>query len=548
VALPAAGGDSVTGTAHLIRGNALALPLPDASVDLVVTSPPYFALRSYRDGGEHYDGQLGDEATPAEFVDALIAVTREMVRVLKPAGSIFVNLGDKYQATSFSPQKRGKDASGVKRPAATLQCERCGDEFTGGPGRRFCSSFCGGSDNSRRSDRDGAPVKSLLGIPWRYALRCIDTSSGIPPAVVRRMLADVHVGALSIYDAGELIAEYETGRHAGLGLILRAEIAWSKPNGLPESVTDRVRRSHETWFHLVKQPRYYSAIDEIRESYGSDSLRPSKLGVMSMNARNASTGGGATQQAGPNQLGKLPGSVWEIATQPLTIPVRIAHSRCCNGRKRDGCEDGIDHYAAFPMEWPRRLIRGWSPNGICTACGEGRRPVPARFQVDRSRPQARRALALVEQHGLTDEHIAAVRAVGVSDTGRGAATQSGTGKNTPEVYALADVARAALGGYAREFLLQRPTGIDYACSCPDTTAPTAPAVVLDPFGGTGTTALVAKVLGRTGISVDMSSDYSNVVAQWRVNDPDQIAAAMQVPRNKTRDPGTDQLDMFGESA
>ena len=85
-------------THHIIRGNALALPLADASVDLVCTSPPYFGLRSYSDGGEHYAGQLGSEATPAEFVAALLAATREMVRVLKPSGSIFVNLGDKYAA------------------------------------------------------------------------------------------------------------------------------------------------------------------------------------------------------------------------------------------------------------------------------------------------------------------------------------------------------------------------------------------------------------------------------------------------------------------
>src|SRR5205823_13758824 len=69
--------------------------------------------------------------------------------------------------------------------------------------------------------------KCLLGLPWRYALACTDQ----------------------------------------LGLILRAEIIWSKPNGLPESVTDRVRRAHEQVFHLVRQPRYYSAVDEIREPH-----------------------------------------------------------------------------------------------------------------------------------------------------------------------------------------------------------------------------------------------------------------------------------------
>ena len=95
----------MSGSAEIIRADALDLPLADASVDLIVTSPPYFGLRSYQDGGEHYDGQIGDEATPAEFVDALIAATAEMVRVLKPHGSIWVNLGDKYNAYNGKDRK-----------------------------------------------------------------------------------------------------------------------------------------------------------------------------------------------------------------------------------------------------------------------------------------------------------------------------------------------------------------------------------------------------------------------------------------------------------
>src|SRR5215468_9123952 len=83
-------------TAIVLQGDARNLPLPDASVDLVVTSPPYFGLRSYTDGGEHYAGQIGSEATPGEWVAALLECTREWVRVLKAEGSLFVNLGDKY--------------------------------------------------------------------------------------------------------------------------------------------------------------------------------------------------------------------------------------------------------------------------------------------------------------------------------------------------------------------------------------------------------------------------------------------------------------------
>ena len=81
----------------IVRGDARRLPLPDATVDLIITSPPYFGLRSYTDNdGEHYDGQIGSESTPAEYIAALIACTREWVRVLKPSGSLWVNLGDKY--------------------------------------------------------------------------------------------------------------------------------------------------------------------------------------------------------------------------------------------------------------------------------------------------------------------------------------------------------------------------------------------------------------------------------------------------------------------
>lgn len=73
-------------TALVLRADARCLPLPAASVDLIVTSPPYFALRSYTDGGEHYAGQVGDEGTPAAFLASLWDCTAEWLRVLKPSG------------------------------------------------------------------------------------------------------------------------------------------------------------------------------------------------------------------------------------------------------------------------------------------------------------------------------------------------------------------------------------------------------------------------------------------------------------------------------
>src|SRR6516164_3435564 len=96
-------------TAYILRGDARRLPLPDGCVDLIVTSPPYYGLRAYTDAGEVYGGQIGSEATPAEYVTALVECTREWVRVLKPSGSLFVNLGDKYAGSDGT--KGGTSAS-----------------------------------------------------------------------------------------------------------------------------------------------------------------------------------------------------------------------------------------------------------------------------------------------------------------------------------------------------------------------------------------------------------------------------------------------------
>jgi DNA modification methylase len=119
-------------TVTLLRADARALPLPDASVDLIVTSPPYWALRSYTDAGEHYDGQIGAEPTPAAYIDSLIDCTREWMRVLKPTGSMWINLGDKYAGAAV-----GVVALGLTRPPPA----------------------------SRQGWRQGAPAQGAAGLP-----------------------------------------------------------------------------------------------------------------------------------------------------------------------------------------------------------------------------------------------------------------------------------------------------------------------------------------------------------------------------------------------
>lgn len=415
----------------VLRADARALPLADGSVDLVVTSPPYYSLRDYRDGGEVYSGQIGAEPTPAEYVESLVQATREMIRVLKPAGSIWVNLGDKYASSG------GHTAPG----ASTARVGRASLGEISRPER----------------NTSGIPNKSLMGVPWRYALRCIDD----------------------------------------LGLILRAEVIWHKTNALPESMTDRVRRTHETWFHLVRQPRHFSAVDEIREDYLDPNVAPSRARVAPMRHRSQMPGrsnAAYTPGWSPNPLGKIPGSVWDVATTPLALPPEL----------------GIEHFASFPLEWPRRLIAGWSPSGICLDCGEGRRPLFEEPPLpDVIRPTARKDVA----HG--------VRRLSENSQLRRS------------------------GGPRQRFRQANPGAIHgYACDCDSATAPTRPAVVLDPFGGTGTTALVARALGRIGIAVDRSFDYCRA-AQWRTTDPGELARAAGVGKPPVVPP--DQLGLFEEA-
>lgn len=409
----------------LMHGDAGRLDLPDDSVDLIVTSPPYFGLRSYQDGGKHYEGQVGDEATPAEFIDALIRCTEEWVRVVKPSGSIWVNLGDKYART-------------------------------GGGGRGSSDGHTGRGPRPSTTS-GGAPEKSLIGIPWRYAIRCIDD----------------------------------------LGLILRAEVIWSKPNGLPESVTDRVRRSHEQWFHFTLSPRYYSAVDEIREEHSEASIKramPHRANPGRRDAEVYQCANGQTLSLSQmnNPLGKLPGSVWTIATEPLHVPDEL----------------GVDHFAAFPTEWPRRIIQGWSPRGICTECGEGRRPVSERDPID-------------------PRYLAS--------------NKRGDGRGHVEIRGVSQSSILRTGLQAGQSPATRITG--EVCACPEPNAPTRPGVVLDPFGGTGTTALVASALGRHGISNDLSRDYLRIAA-WRTSDPKQIAKAKREPFTPSQERIDGQLDIL----
>lgn len=196
------------GDAELYTGDCLEIlrMLPEDSAQTCITSPPYFGLRDYG-----HDGQIGQEPTPDAFVSALVNVFREVKRVLRDDGTLWLNLGDSYAA------QRG----GTHQPAETLAGGKGG---IADDGKRVNRSRLDGYNPTRNASAIGLKHKDLIGIPWRVALA---------------LQAD--------------------------GWYLRQDIIWSKPNPMPESVKDRCTKSHEYIFMLSKSARYYYDHAAIKE-------------------------------------------------------------------------------------------------------------------------------------------------------------------------------------------------------------------------------------------------------------------------------------------
>jgi len=169
-------------------------------VHTCVTSPPYFGLRDYG-----HAGQIGLEPTPDRFVAAMVEVFREVRRVLRDDGTVWLNLGDSYARAGGWSNNSGLD--GVSRAE----------------GQRAKSNMTGGGASQKLAH--GLKEKDLIGIPWMVAFA---------------LRAD--------------------------GWYLRQDIIWAKPNPMPESVTDRCTKAHEYIFLLSKSPRYYFDAAAIAET------------------------------------------------------------------------------------------------------------------------------------------------------------------------------------------------------------------------------------------------------------------------------------------
>jgi DNA modification methylase len=289
--------------------------LVSESVHCCVTSPPYWGLRDYG-----VSAQLGLERTPEEYIARMVEVFREVRRVLRADGTLWLNIGDSYSNdTKWCGHSGGKNytisAGGYQgqRVRRNKDCDpKRGDSAPGQPMDRCCGP--------------GLKPKDLAGIPWALAFA---------------LRAD--------------------------GWYLRSEIIWHKPNPMPESVADRPTKAHEQIFLLAKSESYFYDCDAIREPQngwnGSKFDGPRDLEIRPNTWRKPRSwpSGGLQMGAGgakgdaprtTHDAGRNKRSVWTIATQPYPEA----------------------HFATFPEALVEPCVKAGCPAGgvvLDPFCGSG---------------------------------------------------------------------------------------------------------------------------------------------------------------------------------
>lgn len=396
-------------SAVLYLGDALAVlrALPPRSVHCAVTSPPYWSQRDYGTAGR---GGLGLEATFTEYVDKLVAVFRELRRVLRDDGTFWLNIGDTY---------------------------------TGGAGL--------------------APG-NLAGLPWRVALAMQDD-----------------------------------------GWVLRQDVIWAKPDTMPQSVSNRCTTAHEYVFLFSKGPRYFYDWYATREKAVSAPHAPGNRNI-------------APEK---NDRGHLEDRVWGDGNRNKRSIWTIAH----------GAGYGGNHFAAYPPALVEPcILAGTSAAGCCPTCAAPWRRVVAKTRVP-TRP------------GEDSKAWRAAKPVGRLNAVPGPKRQNAMFRSE-EARVKRDGMEAGNRDPLRHVTETRSLGWYPSCKClglpPLPKAPHSkdpayegwalaarelcglaraevddgdggyqldPAVVLDPFVGSGTTALVALALGRHFTGIDLSEDY-----------------------------------------
>ncbi len=397
---------------RILLGDALEqlATLPDASVQCIVTSPPFWALRDYE-----VDGQIGLEATPEEWCAKLVEVFAECRRVLRDDGTFWLEVGDTYNANQGGSSDGSRTKSGV-----------AGD---------VPNAWGGKGASPARPRPAGLKPKDLVGAPWMLAFA---------------LRAD--------------------------GWYLRSECIWHRPNPMPESITDRPTKSHSQVFLLTKRPLYFYDADAIRDPLNPDSVarygRGSRYddqeevdavpyaatrprGTMRRNPRegvDTNGGGQASEEMGwPLDVGANARTVWRIATEPTPFK----------------------HFATMASEVARRCIAaGTSDAGRCPECGAPWKRITERTVTNPGNRTTNGNIERTERQRAFTERRESFR----TTTGWAPQCQHGADEES------------------------------------DGWAP-VPCVVLDPFMGSGTTALVARRMGRHAVGVELSPAYLEIARE-----------------------------------
>jgi len=267
------------------------------SVNCCVTSPPYFGLRDYG-----CDGQIGLEDTPDAYVAKLVEVFREVKRVLRDDGTVWLNLGDSYASGKGSCNNPGGGDNSLE----------------GHANLKDAGAYKLNRGNKSDLERVGLKPKDLIGIPWRVAFA---------------LQAD--------------------------GWYLRQDIIWHKPNPMPESVTDRCTKAHEYVFLLSKSARYHYDAEAIKEPAGGWNDSEFQTG------KTAAHQLGRAQKNRPSKKrGEFAGKTEDMADTGQNAFRAVTETRNKRSVWTVGTQPYSDaHFATYPPELIRPCILAGCPVG-----------------------------------------------------------------------------------------------------------------------------------------------------------------------------------------
>jgi len=287
--------------------------MPAQSVDCVVTSPPYWGLRDYG-----VEGQIGMEPTLGEHLDVMVDVFREIRRVLKRHGTVWINYGDCYAAAP-----NGKSAAAYKAD---------------------------GSDDRTFRDKPFSTVGPIYQPDRDVSRGTIRASDGVQRFVTHREHGGriVAGGTLKPKDLCMIPNRLAIALQDD-GWWIRSEIIWNKTNPKPESISDRPAAVHEKIWLLSRSESYFFNPEALREPVTGNAHARRKDGQYKP-AKGSATGNRRagtwveTYTAGETRNGR---NVWTFNIE--------------------GTREA--HFATFPRELARRCIAAGTPLTVCGCCG-----------------------------------------------------------------------------------------------------------------------------------------------------------------------------------